>query len=54
MERLLVIFNHMVSTYTIVFARAIKSSRDHVCGSADVIANGPSRKMKRPEMSGNK
>ena len=30
------------------FARAIKSSRDHVCASADAIASDRSRKTKRP------
>ena len=31
------------------FARAIKSSRDHVCASADAIASDRSRKTKGPE-----
>ena len=31
------------------FARAIKSSRDHVCASADAIASDRSCKTKRPE-----
>ena len=30
------------------FARAIKSSRDHVCASADAIVSDRSRKTKRP------
>ena len=33
------------------FARAIKSSRDHVCASADAIASNHSRKTKRPDMA---
>ena len=31
------------------FVRAIKSSRDHVCASADAIASNGSCKRKRPE-----
>ena len=31
------------------FARTIKSSRDHVCASADAIASDHSRETKRPE-----
>ena len=33
------------------FARAIKSSRDHVCASADAIASDRSRKTKRPDFT---
>ena len=33
------------------FARAIKSSRDHVCASADAIASDRSRKTKRPAVA---
>ena len=38
----------VISPKTDNFARAIKSSRDHVCASADAIASDRPRKTKKP------